>query len=372
MDEDSDSEAEAAPSKSKTSKVPSLALSGGFSWSAGAGDDDAADELDSSDSDSDSDSDSESKAAALKKEKAKARKSRKGAALEEDLTADLATKAPESSSDFERLLLGSPNSSFLWIQFMSFALQLSDVDKAREIARRALKVINYREEQERMNVWIALLNLENTYGSDETLEATFKEAVQANDGFTMYLKMVNILEAAEKNDAAEEMFVKAKAKYSTTPDFWIEYARYLLRTGQADAARALLPRAMQALDKRDHTSTITRFAINEFKLGDAERGRTIFEGLVDSYPKRLDLWWQYLDQESRLDDNQNQVRNLFERTLTLKLTAKKGKSLLKKWLEYEKAHGDAKSQNAVLAKAKQFVDEIARKNQADDQDEDDE
>ncbi len=372
MDEDSDSEADAAPSKSKTSKVPSLALSGGFSWSAGAGDDDAADELDSSDSDSDSDSDSESKAAALKKEKAKARKSRKGAALEEDLTADLATKAPESSSDFERLLLGSPNSSFLWIQFMSFALQLSDVDKAREIARRALKVINYREEQERMNVWIALLNLENTYGSDETLEATFKEAVQANDGFTMYLKMVNILEAADKNDVAEEMFVKAKAKYSTTPDFWIEYARYLLRTGQADAARALLPRAMQALDKRDHTSTITRFAINEFKLGDAERGRTIFEGLVDSYPKRLDLWWQYLDQESRLDDNQNQVRNLFERTLTLKLTAKKGKSLLKKWLEYEKAHGDAKSQNAVLAKAKKFVDEIARKNQADDQDEDDE
>lgn len=369
MDEDSDDEDNQDDSKPKKSAVPSLALSGGFSWSAGANDDEESDNgLSSSESDSDYDSDSETgaaKKAAQRKEKAKAKaqaKSRKNA-LEEDLTADLASKAPESATDYERLLLGSPNSSFLWIQFMSFALQLSDVDRAREIARRALKVINYREEQERMNVWIALLNLENTYGSDETLDSTFKEAVQANDGFSMYLKMINIFETSSKTEEAQELFVKAKAKYSVLPEFWIEYARFYLRTDQADAARALLPRAMQALDKREHTSTITAFAINEFKLGDAERGRTIFEGLVDSYPKRLDLWWQYLDQESRLQDNQAQVRNLFERTMTLKLTAKKGKSLLKKWLEYEKKNGDVKSQQKVLARAKAFVDEINSKNQ---------
>ncbi|CBQ68100.1 related to RRP5-processing of pre-ribosomal RNA [Sporisorium reilianum SRZ2] len=362
MDQDSDAEDDDdddAP-KSKKSSLPSLALSGGFSWSAGANDDESSDNaLSSSDSDSAAAS---AKKALQRKEKAKA-KSRKSA-LEDDLTADLASKAPESATDFERLLLGSPNSSFLWIQFMSFALQLSDVDQARTIARRALKVINYREEQERMNVWIALLNLENTYGSDDTLDATFREAVQANDGFTMYLKLIGILEGAGKLDAADETWVKAKGKYSTQPEFWIEYARFFLRTRRADAARALLPRAMQALDKRAHTQTITAFAINEFKLGDAERGRTIFEGLVDSYPKRLDLWWQYLDQESRLPENQAQVRNLFERTLTLKLTAKKGKSLLKKWLEYEKAHGDAKSQQKVLNRAKEFVDEINSKNAA--------
>lgn len=46
--------------------------------------------------------------------------------------------------------------------------------------------------------------------------------------------------------------------------------------------------------------TILAFALGEFKLGDAERGRTVFEGLVDSYPKRLDLWWQYIDQEARV------------------------------------------------------------------------
>ncbi|KAJ1027850.1 hypothetical protein NDA13_003303 [Ustilago tritici] len=367
MEEDSEDEEAATFSfKSKKSSLPSFALSGGFSWSAGANDDDEESDHSLSSSDSDSDSDfsaTTARKAALKKSKAKS-KSKRSTNIEEDLTADLASKAPKSATDFERLLLGSPNSSFLWIQFMSFALQLSDVDKARSIARRALRVINYREEQERMNVWIALLNLENTYGSEETLESTFKEAVQANGGFTMYLKMVNILEASNKISEAEEMFTKAKGKYSTSPEFWMEYARFYLRTSQPDLSRALLPRAMQALEKREHTYTITAFAINEFKLGDPERGRTIFEGLVDSYPKRLDLWWQYIDQESRLEGNQEQVRNLFERAMTLKLTAKKGKSLLKKWLEYEKKNGDGKSQQNVIGRAKEFVDEINRKNAA--------
>ncbi|GAC99433.1 U3 snoRNP-associated protein Rrp5 [Pseudozyma hubeiensis SY62] len=374
MDEDSESEDDT--SAPKRSAVPSLALSGGFSWSAGANDDDEESDNGLSSSDSDSDSDSDSSAAAAKKAALRKSKSKLKAqsrnALEDDLTADLATKAPSSATDFERLLLSSPNSSFLWIQFMSFSLQLSDVDRARSIARRALKVINYREEQERMNVWIALLNLENTYGSEETLESTFREAIQANDGFTMYLKMINILEKSSKTEEAEELFVKAKAKYSVLPEFWIEYARFYLRTDQPDSARALLPRAMQALEKRDHTSTITAFAINEFKLGDPERGRTIFEGLVDSYPKRLDLWWQYLDQESRLEGNETQVRNLFERAMTLKLTAKKGKSLLKKWLDYEKREGDAKSQGKVLMRAKKFVDEINSKNNKKEEEEDDE
>lgn len=38
-------------------------------------------------------------------------------ALEDD------AQLPQSKEDFERLLLGSPNSSFLWIQYMSFAAE---------------------------------------------------------------------------------------------------------------------------------------------------------------------------------------------------------------------------------------------------------
>lgn len=133
----------------------------------------------------------------------KKRKKRKE--IEHDLTADMHSKGPESNADFERLLLGSPNSSYLWIQYMSFQLQLSEVDRAREIARRAVEAINFREEQERLNVWIALLNLENVYGTDESLDKTFKEAARANDSKTVHLRLAAIFDDSEKFEVRQSI-----------------------------------------------------------------------------------------------------------------------------------------------------------------------
>lgn len=51
---------------------------------------------------------------------------------------------PESAEDFERLVMGEPNSSMLWIQFMAFLISLGAVEKARGVAERGLATINYR------------------------------------------------------------------------------------------------------------------------------------------------------------------------------------------------------------------------------------
>ena len=140
----------------------------------------------------------------------KKRKKKKG--IQRDLTIDMHNKSPESSAEFERLLKVTPDSSFLWIQFMAFQLQLSEVAKAREIGRRAIQVINYREEQEKLNVWLALLNLEIAYGSDETAQSVFTEATRANDAKTVHLRFASLLEEAGKQevgdcDAPEEFIV---------------------------------------------------------------------------------------------------------------------------------------------------------------------
>ncbi|CAE6439154.1 unnamed protein product, partial [Rhizoctonia solani] len=125
----------AAPKTTSSShNAPALSLSGGFSWSGQNGE--VAEEGGNESEASDSGDDDSSK-------KPKKKKKRE---ILKDLTADLHTKVPESTADFERVVLGSPNSSYLWIQYMSFQLQLSEVDKAREVGRRALQTINYREE----------------------------------------------------------------------------------------------------------------------------------------------------------------------------------------------------------------------------------
>lgn len=62
----------------------------------------------------------------------------------------------------------------------------------------------------------------------------------------------------------------------------------------------------------------------EFRHADAERGKTLFEELLDRYPKRLDLVSVYIDQLVRVPDIQA-IRALVDRALEKKLTAKKAK-----------------------------------------------
>lgn len=57
---------------------------------------------------------------------------------------------PQTSDDFERLLIAQPNSSFLWIHYIAHHLNSADVEAARSIANRALKTIHFREEEVRI------------------------------------------------------------------------------------------------------------------------------------------------------------------------------------------------------------------------------
>ncbi|KAK9312968.1 hypothetical protein V1522DRAFT_78053 [Lipomyces starkeyi] len=140
-----------------------------------------------------SEEDSESEVSSENEENTEKRKKRrKRNVVQIDVTGELNTKNPESVSDFERMLLGSPNSSALWIRYMAFQIQLGEIEKAREVARRALKTINYREEKEKLNIWVALLNLENSFGTKETLEDTFKQSCVYMDPEVMKAKLTVI------------------------------------------------------------------------------------------------------------------------------------------------------------------------------------
>ena len=234
---------------------PILTSLGGFQWSSNP----QANEADRPASSSSDDDDDVSAKPTKKKRKRKQ--------IEHDLTADLHIKQPDSNADFERLLLGSPNSSYLWIQYMSFQIPLSEIEKARDIARRAIKTINFRDEQERLNVWIALLNLENVYGTDETLEAVFKEATRANNSKTVHLRLASIFEQSDKPEVrlsgtlqnssilfylqkAEEQYNRTCKKFGQSSKVWTSFGQFLLKRGEMEEARKLLPRSLQGLEKR--------------------------------------------------------------------------------------------------------------------------
>jgi len=132
-------------------------------------------------------------------------------------------------------------------------------------------------------------------------------------------------------------------KFGQSSQVWTSFGEYYLNRDNAEAARELLPRSLKSLPKSERESlfplpsvllldlrlflfsarssadlvyfarpsrssdikTISKFAQLEFKHGDAERGKTIFEGIIDSYPKRLDLWTVYIDMEVKQGDIQS-------------------------------------------------------------------
>ena len=72
---------------------------------------------------------------------------------------------PETDEDFERLLMGAPNSSELWMRWMARRLAQGDPDGARALGTRALlRIPAASHAKERANIWTALVNLEVKVG----------------------------------------------------------------------------------------------------------------------------------------------------------------------------------------------------------------
>uniref|UniRef100_A0A1A8CQL2 Protein RRP5 homolog n=1 Tax=Nothobranchius kadleci TaxID=1051664 RepID=A0A1A8CQL2_NOTKA len=266
---------------------------------------------------------------------------------------------PEDAATFERLLLASPNSSLLWLQYMAHHLQGTQIEQARAVAERALKTISFREEQEKLNVWVALLNLENMYGTEDSLKKVFERAVQFCEPMPVYQQLADIYANSNKVQEAEGLYKTMVKRFRQNKAVWLSYGSFLLQQGQGDAAAGLLQRALKSLPPKDSVDVIAKFAQLEFRYGDAEKGHHMLDKVLTSYPKRTDIWSVFLDLTMK-HGSQEEVRSLFDRVIHLSVSVKKIKFFFKRYLEYEKKHGTPQSVQAVKEKAMEFVESEGR------------
>nr|XP_015898902.2 rRNA biogenesis protein RRP5 isoform X1 [Ziziphus jujuba var. spinosa] len=288
------------------------------------------------------------------KKKAREEREKEIRAAEERL---LEKDIPRTPEEFEKLVRSSPNSSFVWIKYMAFLLSVADVEKARSVAERALQTINFREENEKLNIWVAYLNLENEYGNppEEAVMKVFQRALQYNDPKKVHLALLGMYERTEQHKLADELAEKMTKRFKTSCKVRLRRFKRLLEQ-QQDGIEAYVENSLRSgLPTHKHIKFISQAAILEFKCGIPDRGRTMFEGILRQYPKRTDLWSVYLDQEIRLGDV-DVIRSLFERAISLSLPPKKMKFLFKKYLEYEKSLGDEERIESVKQKAMDYVE----------------
>ncbi|OQS07493.1 rRNA biogenesis protein rrp5 [Thraustotheca clavata] len=297
--------------------------------------------------------------------KAKSKRLKKKAKENEDMYVAYRERAlaagetvPESADDFERLLAVSPLNSFLWIQYMAFHVSMTDITAARDVAVRATTKVSFREAQEKLNVWVAYLNLEHDHGDDESFLRVFNSALRANNPKHMYMKLVELYVRHEQSDDVDSTLKTMQKKFNTSAKVWLRSCEWSMQEGTPDVARKVLQRSMQSLPKHKHLKVLTKFALMQYDYGELEQGRTMFEQIMSNYPKKLDLWNVYLDREVKFGE-QASTRLLFERVVSMSLSAKKMKAIFKKYLTYEMDHGTEEGVEHVKQLAAAYVEASA-------------
>ena len=277
------------------------------------------------------------------------------AAAREQRLLDGEVAAPATADEFERLVVASPDSSLVWVQYMALVVGGGELEAARSIARRALEKINFRLEAERLNIFLAWLNLENSFGSEEAMAAVLKEALQCCDQYKVYTQVAAIYSQSAKVAEAEKIHKLLVRKFNKEKEAWIKYGIFYYKNNKLNDGRFVLQRSLQSLDKREHIEMSSKFAQIEFRYGESERGKTMFETILANYPKRTDLWSVYADQLVKIGDLESS-RALFRRMATLDLQAKKMKFLFKKWLDFESGHGTEAGVSEVKQAAQKYLE----------------
>lgn len=172
------------------------------------------------------------------------------------------------------------------------------------------------------------------------------------------------LKSKQKADNLYQSMMKNKS-FTADPQFWLSYAAFLMDVISPPAparARALLQRATQSVASAQHRYLTQKFAALEFKSpnGDAERGRTIYEGLVSTWPKKGDIWDVYVSLEQSHGSEEG-VRDLFERMSKVGGKSKRVASVYKKWAEWENSVGNNKGVERVKALEEQWREAKANK-----------
>lgn len=158
----------------------------------------------------------------------------------------------------------------------------------------------------------------------------------------------------------DNIYSKMCQKFKSKKSVWLAHLRYLLKNARHHEAHDLLKRSLKSLPGYKHVETMSKFAQLEFELGSVERARTIFDGLLLKYPKRMDILFVYVDKEVKADEIEA-ARSIFKRVVDpkqscFKFSDKQMKSLFKKWYRMEEANGTVTNTEDVKKHAKDYVE----------------
>ena len=103
-----------------------------------------------------------------------------------------------------------------------------DINAARSVAQRAVKSVAISNDQDKLNIWTAYMNLESNFGTQESLEQCTKKALEVNDRKKVYLNLIDIYKGSKKFQYVEPIYKQLTKKFSNSLDIWSAYLEFLI------------------------------------------------------------------------------------------------------------------------------------------------
>ena len=272
---------------------------------------------------------------------------------------------------YERIILKDHDNSLNWIEYASYILDTLNLASARQIFERALKVIDIAKINEKLNVWVAYLNLENIYGDEKSFNSILDRAKEVCDKKLLYNHLIQIYMNSKKYEEASDTYKILIKDYFNDLEIWKKYIEFLFQINNLKndkegnnlmidiiEPKEGLNKSMQVLDKKSHLDIMSWYGQLLYRYNNNEEARNIFDNILKNFPKRKDIWFVYIDKEIKFGNNIDKVRQIFDRMFEIKFKINDLKSIMKKFLEFEK--NNCKNEKEML-KAQEKAKEILEK-----------
>jgi len=147
--------------------------------------------------------------------------------------------------------------------------------------------------------------------------------------------MADIYAESDKQQEAESVYKTMLKKFRESSETYIKYGKFLYSTQRMESARKVFKRALLNLDTTQHVRLISKHCQLEIEMGDMSCGKTMFDQLLATYPKRIDLWIMYANTLAKLRDSEG-AKNVLRRAIEIGFPPKKMKPLFTRLYEIDK------------------------------------
>ena len=247
---------------------------------------------------------------------------------------------------YEKIILKDHDNSLNWIEYASYILDTLNLASARQIFERALKIIDIAKTNEKLNLWVAYLNLENIYGDSKSFEKILDRAKEVCDKKLLYSHLIQIYMNSKKYEEALDIYKILTKDYFNDLEIWKKYIEFLFDVNNEKdennpnleimEPKEGLNKSMQVLAKKSHLDIMSWYGQLLYRFNNNEEARNMFDNILKNFPKRKDIWFVYIDKEIKFGKNVEKVRQIFDRMFDIKFKINDLKSIMKKFLEFEK------------------------------------